>query len=675
MADDVTVTFAASIEKLLEGINGGTAAIKGFAHQVEEVTGSVGKVGAALAEAFAVEKIVEFVSRMAELGEQTERMARILGVSTTDVQQLGFMAKSTGGDAEGLALAMERLQVNLMKAQAGTGPAAQGLEALGLKAKDLIGLPLPEQMDRIADKLSHFADGGNKTAIAMELLGRAGAQMIPLLDEGSAGMEHMRNKALDAGAIIAGPTVKALDEMQKDLVTVRAAATGLAASLVGAMAPAFDSVITGITDMISGMNALITGGGLWESAVEDLRLVVSQFALEMLRLGVIAKDVFTLNWGEISTHWNNGAKLIEDDLAAHEARMLEIMRAARAKMRAGELATAHESGLPQAPSSGAPDKEAVSAAMKQIDGEISVLRQGLAQKKLIFDAGAAQFQITQNQKFALLQTAVQQEAAEEEKLLQQELRIGNLTVAERQTVENKIKELHAKTVTEMVRLDEQSIAAQQRLWEQYTSTVGSAFNSQLRGLLAGTTSWASAMKTIFADVSLKFIELLITKPVEQWIAAELAKTTATTTGAGARAAAEEAGQGASLIMTFANALKAITVDAAKTFGGIFGFLAPEMGPAAAAPAAAGSAAVMAVASSIPALDTGGYVLRSGLAMIHTGETVTRAADVAANGPGGGGHTFNFHGPFVTSTDNRSVRNFAKTISDELLRNPSLRPAY
>jgi hypothetical protein len=96
---------------------------------------------------------------------------------------------------------------------------------------------------------------------------------------------------------------------------------------------------------------------------------------------------------------------------------------------------------------------------------------------------------------------------------------------------------------------------------QGLQTVTGAFNSPLRGLLAGTTSWASAMKSIAADMFMKMIE-----QVEQWAlkhaatmiadsvlqktqaasdvatqaAAEAAKTEATVSGATARAAASEA---------------------------------------------------------------------------------------------------------------------------------------
>ena len=169
----------------------------------------------------------------------------------------------------------------------------------------------------------------------------------------------------------------------------------------------------------------------------------------------------------------------------------------------------------------------------------------------------------------------------------------------------------------MIKLDEQAIAQQQQMWTTALGTIETAFNSQLRGLLAGTTSWSQAFKNILGDIIIKFIEMCETMVVK-WLAAELAQTTATTSGAAARAAAEQGAASSGILANAANALQAIMTDAAQTFAGVFAFLAPTMGPAAAGPAAAAQASVSAAAIFDVGTD---YVVRGGLALIHPGETI------------------------------------------------------
>ena len=171
--------------------------------------------------------------------------------------------------------------------------------------------------------------------------------------------------------------------------------------------------------------------------------------------------------------------------------------------------------------------------VREIGAEIKLLRQGLTEQKIVLDAEANQFQITQNQKFAMLEAETQKEYEAELNLLQQEAALGDLSVKQRLNVINQIAALEEKHRIDMIKLDEQAIAQQQQIWTASLGTIENVFNSQLRGLLAGTTSWSQAFKNVLGDIIIKFIEMCETMVVK-WLAAELAQTTATTSGAAAR---------------------------------------------------------------------------------------------------------------------------------------------
>src|SRR6185437_7444637 len=307
----------------------------------------------------------------------------------------------------------------------------------------------------------------------------------------------------------------------------------------------------------------------------------------------------------------------------------------------------------------------VNQALSDLAAPIKILRQAFAEQKILLNAEANQFQITQNQKFALLEAETQREYEAELSLLQQKAGIGALSVAQRQAVLNKIDELEAKHRTDMLRLDEQAIAQQQRTWTSALGSIETAFNSQLRGLLAGTTTWSQAFKKILGDLIIQFIEMCETMVVK-WTAAQLAQTTAATTGAAARAAAEQGAASAGVLANAANAIKAIMTDAGQAFAGVFAFLAPTMGPAAAGPAAAAQASVSAAAIFDVGTD---YVVRGGLALIHPGETIIPPA--RGSGPfSGAGLGAQVHAPVsinVAALDAQSVKRFFNDNSHHMLR--------
>jgi hypothetical protein len=302
--------------------------------------------------------------------------------------------------------------------------------------------------------------------------------------------------------------------------------------------------------------------------------------------------------------------------------------------------------------------------IRDINGEIKLLHQGLAAQKIVLNAEASQYQITQDQKFALLEAETQKEYEAELALVEQEALLGNLTVKQANDVFKRIAALKAKHNIDMIKLDEQAIAQQQQMWTNSLSVIETAFNSQLRGLLAGTTSWSQAFKNILGDIIIKFIEMC-EQMVVKWLAAELAQTTATTSGAAARAAAEQTAASSGILANAANALQAIMTDAAQAFAGVFAFLAPAMGPAAAGPAAAAQATVSAAAIFDVGTD---YVVRGGLALIHQGETI-----VPARGSGpytGSSAGAQIHAPVsisVSALDSQSVARFFNDNSKHMLR--------
>lgn len=309
--------------------------------------------------------------------------------------------------------------------------------------------------------------------------------------------------------------------------------------------------------------------------------------------------------------------------------------------------------------------QGAAAQVGGIGAQIKLLQISLNAQKTLLDAEVSQFQITQDQKFALLEAETAKEYQAELDLLNEKRNLWGSETAQFQAINDKITALAAKRDADMLRLDEQSIAAQQALWNGYLSTFTGAFNSQLRGLLEGTTTWHQATVRMLEDLTIKFIEMA-EQMVVKWLASEIAQTTATTTGAAARAAAEQSASSSGLLANAAAAMRAIMTDAAQAFAGVFAFLAPVMGPAAAGPAAAAQASVSAAAIFDAGTD---YVVRGGLALIHPGETIIPAA--RGSGPyTGAAPQPQIHAPVsinVSALDSQSVARFFNDNSRHMMR--------
>ena len=215
----------------------------------------------------------------------------------------------------------------------------------------------------------------------------------------------------------------------------------------------------------------------------------------------------------------------------------------------------------------------------------------------------ALFQITQQQKLSLSQQALDAEYAAELAALQRESALGEQSLAAKQRVDDMIIEATRRRDDQMSALTRSALQQQEGEYQAFGNSIAQAFNSQLRGLVTGTTTWHTAFKNVLDDLLIKFIEWSETT-VERYILGEAMKTAATTAGVAARTSAEEGGAAASLGAQGAAMVRSILSSGAETFAGVFGFLAPLMGPLAAGPAAAAQATVAGMAGTVVSADIG-----------------------------------------------------------------------
>lgn len=315
--------------------------------------------------------------------------------------------------------------------------------------------------------------------------------------------------------------------------------------------------------------------------------------------------------------------------------------------------------------------DAARAAQLATSEELRVLADATKQKLALYSEEARFFQITQQQKLSLSQQALDAEYAAELAALQRQEALGDQSLSAKQRVDDMAIEATRRRDDQMAELTRSALQQQERDYQAFGNSITQAFNSQLRGLLAGTTNWRTAFKSALDDLLIRFIEWCETT-AEHYVLAEALKTAATTSGVAARTSAEQGGAAASLGAQGAAAVRSILTSAAEAFAGVFGFLAPLMGPFAAGPAAAAQATVAGMAGAVVSADIGMWqVPRDQLALIHQNELVMPAGpagalrdmltDAPSGGGGGGGPvaihpTTHFH---VNAIDGASVASWMR----------------
>ncbi|WP_423396024.1 hypothetical protein [Burkholderia sp. LMG 21824] len=231
---------AALLNENLEKIEGKLNAVSKFARTLGEVA-IAGAVG---------DWAVEQVKSIGEYGEAVEFASQKTGIATDEIQKLGYVGKVTGLSFDEMQHSMALLSRKLAEAQGGSKEAAAALALIGISGKDLKELTLDQVFSRMAESFHEHADGAEKSALAMELMGRNGQQMIPTLNKGAEGFKEFGDAATEVGAVIDKETIAKMAELGEHMHQLEADGSAVATAFKGTLASAFDAVVKSLDDTI-----------------------------------------------------------------------------------------------------------------------------------------------------------------------------------------------------------------------------------------------------------------------------------------------------------------------------------------------------------------------------------------------------------------------------------------
>ena len=283
------------------------------------------------------------------------------------------------------------------------------LKAIGLSANQLIGVPLPEQFDRIADAVSKFADGGNKTAIVMALLGRGGAEMIPTLDLGRAGLDQIRPERRGCRHGHAGQTVAALATMKQSTTLLEESLKSLGGTIMGQVAPSITEFDNQLAHSVGNITALIATGQLTDFVMKALGSDIQLVADYVELLAQAFTDLVLFNWGEFSQHWKENMATVEADANESLGDLDEMLERARASYKA-LLVQANETnkGLKPPPAIGYGNQDALKAELEAIQAQVAAQNAYYQSQVEHINSLTKTFQISEQQKTQMLLAAVDQ---------------------------------------------------------------------------------------------------------------------------------------------------------------------------------------------------------------------------------------------------------------------------
>jgi len=171
-----------------------------------------------------------------QLGDEIAKTSQKMGIATKTLSEYRLAAKLADLDIGSLAGSAKYVSKAIVEAQAGNKTAIDTMRrAFGEGWKGI--RTYDDALNALAERFASMPDGVEKTALAVEMLGRFGAAMIPMLNGGAKALEEARTRARDYGLVIGPEFAKQSEQFNDNFTIMSEAVQGVAVDIGKTLVP------------------------------------------------------------------------------------------------------------------------------------------------------------------------------------------------------------------------------------------------------------------------------------------------------------------------------------------------------------------------------------------------------------------------------------------------------
>ncbi|WP_341792947.1 hypothetical protein [Rickettsia endosymbiont of Ceutorhynchus obstrictus] len=328
---EVRVTFR-GIDKTREAFGRIRQNFKKLQELTNKLSFGFGRIGTAIAVAFSTHALKKIIDSGAEIG----KFAGKLDMSTKSLSELKYVASNCGVEFNSLTSGLQQMSMRITEAAQNSGEAKQALQALGLSAKELIKLSPDQQLEKIAAGFERLVNESDKATIAAKLFGSEGAVLARIAEQGSVGIQKLREEARKLGVSLSEEDCKAMEQFNSELNKLQTVLISLITCCLVPILPMltafFEAIREGHPAITFIITAITTILGLKLAAwFVSVTMAVRAFTIALMAnpLGLTAVAISATIAGLVTlTKWFNKSSEAarEHNKALAEPRVIEALK-------------------------------------------------------------------------------------------------------------------------------------------------------------------------------------------------------------------------------------------------------------------------------------------------------------------------------------------------------------
>jgi hypothetical protein len=257
---DVALRFGAKDDGLTAQFRKVDQQLDRFKANATGVASSIGTVFKSIAGLAVVAGLAKAAGEALEFADAQKKMQAQTGLSVETTQKLAFIAGQTSVEVGSLTSGVLKLQRVLGGFEEGSDKSAAALKRLNLANAEFTNRNPEEQFNAVAKAVSGLATQNEKVLAVTELFGKAGAELLPVLDAIGTQSAELEAQFDAIGGPVGQGAIDAVDNLGDQFATTALAAKSLTTEILAIIAPPVVAGLKGVALLLAATRHAITGG-------------------------------------------------------------------------------------------------------------------------------------------------------------------------------------------------------------------------------------------------------------------------------------------------------------------------------------------------------------------------------------------------------------------------------
>jgi hypothetical protein len=255
---DATLSFGASDDgSLAAQFRRITAGLDSVSKSATDTTSRISGSFKALASVAVVATFTKLAHEAFEYAEAIAVAANKTGIAVDSIQELQFISKQADVSFDTVTSAINKFQKEIVE---GGTETTKALKRIGVTVEEIRAQKPEDQFLRIAQGVASIENPAERTATAMALFGKSGAELLPLINEGPDGIRALGVSFDELGVKLDAKAIAKLNDAGDAVDRLLDSVKALGVELISVAATPIEKASDGLTLLIKSFRFLAKGG-------------------------------------------------------------------------------------------------------------------------------------------------------------------------------------------------------------------------------------------------------------------------------------------------------------------------------------------------------------------------------------------------------------------------------